>query len=226
MRAEKRFQCRTDLKEVRHYFKLSKETVAEKIFCSVRTLERIEKENATSNEETAIRLCELYDLDYEQYFYFHNNADRYLQELLLKVGESFPDHTIKAEYQYYCIYIRRISNTEDVVFGKGMYVRDFGKNKEVRKISKINIEVLMQYFPDTIIINEPSEWFHWYMTRTIGKINRVAVSEKCMRKWLSGCFEEVVVKKEELLQWEGFDDMICLGKKERIRYGQKDCNGN
>lgn len=54
---------------MRECFKLSKEYVANEIGYSVRNLERIEKENAIVTEETAKKLCDLYKIEYQDYFY-------------------------------------------------------------------------------------------------------------------------------------------------------------
>jgi DNA-binding XRE family transcriptional regulator len=64
-----RYQCKTDLKFMRQMLNMSKVEVAEKVFCSIRTIERIEYENATANEETAKLLSDLYRLEFDEQFY-------------------------------------------------------------------------------------------------------------------------------------------------------------
>ena len=48
---------------------MTREEVAEKVGYEVRTIVRIEEENATTTEETAIKLAELYELDYVDNFF-------------------------------------------------------------------------------------------------------------------------------------------------------------
>lgn len=54
---------------MREFFEMTREEVAEKVGYEVRTIVRIEEENATTTEETAIKLAELYELDYVDNFF-------------------------------------------------------------------------------------------------------------------------------------------------------------
>lgn len=69
MRQGIRYQCRRDLRRMREFFEMTREEVAEKVGYEVRTIVRIEEENATTTEETAIKLAELYELDYVDNFF-------------------------------------------------------------------------------------------------------------------------------------------------------------
>lgn len=63
------YQSIADLKEMRKILGLTKEVVADNIGYSVRTLERIEEENIVSTESIAKKLCQLYQLNFEEHFY-------------------------------------------------------------------------------------------------------------------------------------------------------------
>ena len=89
MRNRKRFQCKTDLKLWRQMSKLSKEEVAESIFCSTRTIERIEKENATPNEETAKRLSDLYKIKFGDQFYVINKDEEEWLNIIQQIKHCF-----------------------------------------------------------------------------------------------------------------------------------------
>ena len=62
MKRKIRYQAKTDLKLLRRINGISKEYVADKIGYTIRSLERMEKENAVTTERTAHQLCSLYDL--------------------------------------------------------------------------------------------------------------------------------------------------------------------
>ena len=53
MRQGIRYQCRRDLRRMREFFEMTREEVAEKVGYEVRTIVRIEEENATTTEEAA-----------------------------------------------------------------------------------------------------------------------------------------------------------------------------
>lgn len=69
MKRKIRYQAKTDLKLLRRINGISKEYVADKIGYTIRSLERMEKENAVTTERTAHQLCSLYDLVYEEQFF-------------------------------------------------------------------------------------------------------------------------------------------------------------
>ena len=58
-RCRNRYQCRINLKMLRKSFGITQQEIADRLYYSVRTVERFEKENATTNEETAKVLAEI-----------------------------------------------------------------------------------------------------------------------------------------------------------------------
>ena len=66
MKRKIRYQAKTDLKLLRRINGISKEYVADKIGYTIRSLERMEKENAVTTERTEHQLFSLNDLVYEE----------------------------------------------------------------------------------------------------------------------------------------------------------------
>ncbi len=217
MKKRVRIQCRTDLKLLRNLYGLSKETVAETIFCSVRGLERIEKENATTNEETAIRLCKLYDIDYEGQFYYPSPMEEYIRDIY--AGKfNVKSRVVKDGYTYYYLYVWRVAYFEERVFGKGLWIRNYGKNKEIRVLREIDINGFLNVNTKVPVINEGEEWKNWYHALTVGKINKIVISRKCMEECLRDCLEEHIVYRDEMFYFDGTTDLISLGtKKNKMR---------
>ena len=83
------YQSIADLKELRKILGLTKDVVADNIGYSVRTLERIEEENVVSTESIAKKLCQLYQLNFEEHFY---KADKKfndkVKELEMRLGKK------------------------------------------------------------------------------------------------------------------------------------------
>lgn len=213
MKKKIRYQCKADLKVFRELHGMSKEEVAGKIGYSQRTLERIEKENATIDKESAMVLAKLYGLDYEQQFYVVNKKwEDWLKSKFLELNKTELEQVV-GEDEYYCIYIRKTGRFQDCVFGKGMWIRNFNRNKEVRKLQKYNIKKCIELEPDIPIINKSEEWRYWYIGLTIGKIYKVLVSKKCMEECLSSCLKEVVIRRDEMFWWDDTPDIMYWGCK-------------
>lgn len=109
MRQGIRYQCRRDLRRMREFFEMTREEVAEKVGYEVRTIVRIEEENATTTEETAIKLAELYELDYVDNFFI---VEKRLLDVLRKNKKQLMvvrDRQDIMDTRYYCcIYVKRI----------------------------------------------------------------------------------------------------------------------
>lgn len=213
MRNRKRFQCKTDLKLWRQMSKLSKEEVAESIFCSTRTIERIEKENATPNEETAKRLSDLYKIKFGDQFYVINKDEEEWLKKELSCSYRCSDGKVIDDNIYYLLYVRKVGMFRDCVFSKGKWVRDFNRNKEVRRLHEIKIKEFLLYHPKIPILNKKEEWYYWYFNLIVGKVYKVIVSRECMSQCLSGCLKEVVISKDGMFCWEGVSDMMYWGTR-------------
>lgn len=213
MKRVKIYQCRTDLKRLRELLNMTKIEVANRVFCSQRTLERIEFENATPNKETAKMLAKLYNLEFDAQFYENNpDFEIFIKKYYMEANTNRVNKIIGGRI-YYCIYIKKTELLKDSVWGRGVWVKNYNKNKEVRVLREINVEYFLANSNNVPIINEGKEWFPWYGSLTIGKVHKVIVSHECMEESLRNCLDEVIVKRENLFYWEGSPDMMLLGLK-------------
>ena len=217
MKYKIRFQCKSDLRIWRECFKLSKEYVANEIGYSVRNLERIEKENAIVTEETAKKLCDLYKIEYQDYFYkTDKNFDDNFNRILAESG-TVPKNIIDSTDRYYLIYVRRTGFYQDCIAGKVMWVGDYNRNKERRILREVNVINAVKLKPEAQLINNKNEWTYWYFNLTIGKLYEAIVSEPCMKDCLEDCLREIIVTQDDLMKYDVFTDIAVLGGKNKYR---------
>lgn len=217
MRHKIRYQAKADLKLLRQMNGMSKEYVADKIGYTIRSLERMEQENAVTTEITARQLCSLYDLDFGRQFYLINkNEMEVIAECFVKNGRE-PENIIYDNREYHLLYVRKVSLFEDCIAGKVMWIGNYNRNKERRKIRKVNAKIVKEIEPAIKIINSGEEWNYWYYGLTIGKLHKVIISEECMKNNLSTCLDEVIVTQDELFSYDGTNDIAFLGMKKRKR---------
>ncbi len=208
-----RYQCKTDLKLMRKMLNMSKIEVAEKVFCSIRTIERIEFENATTNEKTAKILSDLYAFEFDEQFYVINK--RWEDFIKKGMAEFYKPGDYKVNYSsiFYCLYVRKTSSFQRCILGKGRWVKEYNRNKEVRILHEIDIKTFTELNPDIPVINESAQWYHWYYGLTVGKLYKVAVSRECMKVCLRNCLEEVVIRKDGMFYFDNTSDMMYWGVK-------------
>ncbi len=215
MKEKIRYQARIDLKVLRQLHMLSKEDVAESIGYSTRTLERIEAENAVADVGVAKRLSHLYDIDFTEQFYKTDKLfDDWIKDEFSKRG-SEPKNLLVDNSIYYCIYVRKVELFRDCVAGKGLWIREYNRNKEVRILRQVDAKRVIERCSDIPIINNGKEWDYWYFKLCIGRLYKVLVSESCMKERLSECLKEKVVKKDELMRYDGMTDIMFWGEKDK-----------
>ena len=215
MKKKIRYQSKADLKGLRQIYRFSKEDVAEKIGYTTRSLERMERENAVTGEETARKLCDLYRIDFEEQFYrIDKREENWLKETLFNNGQ-IPDGLINNNSKYYYLYVRKLGMFQDCIAGKGLWIADYNRNKEIRRLREVDVEKVLLHEPNITIVNNENEWDYWYFKLCIGKLYKVVVSEACMKKRLRACLNEVIVKKSKLMRVEGITDIMFLGTKRR-----------
>jgi transcriptional regulator with XRE-family HTH domain len=212
-----RYQSKTDLKGLREIYKISKDDVADKIGYSKRHLERMERENAVTGEETVRQFCDLYRIAFEEQFYRIDQEDEnWLREALSNKGE-IPDGSINNHSKYYYLYVRKLGIFKDCISGKGLWIADYNRNKEIRRLREVDAKKVLMREPNITIINNEKEWNYWYFKLCIGKSYEVVVAEECMKECLNECLDEVIVKRSELMKVDGITDIMFLGTKNRIK---------
>ena len=208
-----RYQAKTDLKILRQLCNLSKEDVSAYIGYSIRTLERIEEENAVVDEAVAKCLSCLYNINFSEQFYKTDKRhDDWLNEKFADFGNK-PNNMLVDDSIYYCLYVRRMGMFSDCIAGKGLWIREYNRNKEVRRLRRVDAKRVLERCPDIPIINNGKEWDYWYFKLCIGKLYKVLVSEACMKECMRDCLEERVVRKDELMKYDGITDVMFWGGK-------------
>ena len=215
MREQIRYQSKVDLKGLRKIYRMSKEDVAEHIGYSTRTLERIEAENAVADKEVAKRLSCLYNIDFVKQFYKTDKRhDDRLKEKLANLG-SKPQNMLIDNSIYYCLYVRKFELFRDCIAGKGLWIREYNRNKEVCILRQVDAKRVLERCPDVPIINNGKEWDYWYFKLCIGRLYKVLVSESCMKERLRNCLQEAIVKKADLMRYDGITDVMFWGGKDK-----------
>ncbi len=105
---------------------------------------------------------------------------------------------------------------QDCIAGNVMWVGNYNRNMERRRLREVNANVVLQEEPAIEIINSEDEWCYWYHNLIIGKLYKVIVSEGCMEKCLRTCLDEVIVTQDNLHSYDGITDIAFLGTKKKI----------
>lgn len=157
MKRKIRYQAKTDLKLLRRINGISKEYVADKIGYTIRSLERMEKENAVTTERTAHQLCSLYDLVYEEQFFIVDKKSLECVRRCLVENKKVPEHIVYHNSKYYLLYVRKVGLFQDCIAGNVMWVGNYNRNMERRRLREVNANVVLQEEPAIEIINSEDE---------------------------------------------------------------------
>ena len=117
--------------------------------------------------------------------------------------------------KYYLLYVRKVGLFQDCIAGNVMWVGNYNRNMERRRLREVNANVVLQEEPAIEIINSEDEWCYWYHNLIIGKLYKVIVSEGCMEKCLRTCLDEVIVTQDNFHSYDGITDIAFLGTKKR-----------
>lgn len=218
-RCRNRYQCRINLKMLRKSFGITQQEIADRLYYSVRTVERFEKENATTNEETAKVLAEIYGINFKEDFVCVDQSyiDERKKLWSLYSGICKSNQRILDD-EYYFIYVYKVDFNQKCVMGKGMWLREYTQNKEVRVLRPANASFFSKKFPDAIIINSKMEWQYLYEAMTIGKMYRILISKECIQKCLPECLEKTIVRKDNLYWIDGYSDIMFWGQEGQTLY--------
>lgn len=175
----------------------------------------MEKENAVTTERTAHQLCSLYDLVYEEQFFIVDKKSLECVRRCLVENKKVPEHIVYHNSKYYLLYVRKVGLFQDCIAGNVMWVGNYNRNMERRRLREVNANVVLQEEPAIEIINSEDEWCYWYHNLIIGKLYKVIVSEGCMEKCLRTCLDEVIVTQDNLHSYDGMTDIAFLGTKKR-----------
>lgn len=152
----------------------------------------------------------------EHYGCIYQNVDEVILKLLMSDGKV-PVNMIDDKRKYYLLYVRKLGLFQDCIAGKGMWIRNYNRNKEIRKLREVNARTILEIEPNIEIINDKDEWHYWYYGLTIGKLYKVIVSEACMRDCLKACLDEAIVAKNQLMVYDGITDIMFWGTRRKVR---------
>lgn len=101
-------------------------------------MERIEEENIVSTESIAKKLCQLYQLNFEEHFYrTDKKIDDKVKELEMQLGKR-PENLIYKENEYYYLYVRKVGLLGECIVGRVTYIANYNRNKERRKLERVS----------------------------------------------------------------------------------------
>lgn len=209
-----RYQCRTDLKRLRNSYGMTREQLADMVNYGTQTIVRVERENATTNVGLARKLAKIYQLNFNEKFFM---VDKRLLDDIRKTGKPLMKVRDRkndiVDTKYYYLYICKTNFNRDFVLGKSVWISEYDRNKEVRRLLSLSGDTIVKYFGEEEFCLTPEEWLPWYMGLTIGKLHKVIVSQPVMKCYLSSCLDETIVRKDELYWIDGFTDIMVCGCK-------------
>ena len=132
---------------LRKSFGITQQEIADRLYYSVRTVERFEKENATTNEETTKVLAEIYGINFKEDFVCVDQSyiDERKKLWSLYSGICKSNQRILDD-EYYFIYVYKVDFNQKCVMGKGMWLREYTQNKEVRVLRPANASFFLRNF--------------------------------------------------------------------------------
>lgn len=205
MRQSNIYFCVYDLKKIRNTWGITITDMADKLFCSTRTVDRIESLNGTSNRKTAELISGVYSYHLEDLFI---DVDGRLFNASFNPPQS---GQVVEGMKYYMVRAWRTSLAGAHIYGKTMWIDNYCNNNEIRKLQPINIaEAIAQMDNDYLTVNTKDEWMNWLMHAKIGKEQIMIISEECIQRCLSYLLDEYVVAQSALTKF-GLQDVVLLG---------------
>lgn len=197
-----------DLKSLRKKYGLTVEELADLIYCSSRTINRIEACNQTSNIEIARKYADKFGYSLENLFVA---VDQHFLERLASVTPFVPLGAPLAETVYYLLYFRRISWWDANMWGKTKWVGIYDDEHELRALHELE-ECAAQKLGNQGIpaINTQAEWNSFFYRSVIGRTQRILVSEACLKRCAPRTLAYYAVEPQILFA-TGQPDVILLG---------------
>lgn len=123
-----------DLKVLRHKRGWTVEQLADLVFCSPRTINRVEANNRTSNLELARKYADQFGYPFEQLFII---VDQRLLDLLAAAVPVVSLFAPLPKEIYYTLYFRRVSWFDANLWGKTKWIGMFDKKHELRILHEL-----------------------------------------------------------------------------------------
>lgn len=196
------------MKYLRHERGWTVEQLADLVFCSPRTINRIEACNRTSNIALAQKYADQFGYPFEKLFVI---AD---QQLLDRLAARVPVVSLCAPLTntvYYILYFRRVSWFDANLWGKTKWIGMFDKEHELRILHELREGCAQALWERGIpVISTKEEWESYFYHATIGHMEKIVVSETALKCCASHTLTPYAVEPGILLA-SGLPDVILLG---------------
>ena len=116
---------------------------------------------------------------YEEQFFIVDKKSLECVRRCLVENKKVPEHIVYHNSKYYLLYVRKVGLFQDCIAGNVMWVGNYNRNMERRRLREVNANVVLQEEPAIEIINSEDEWCYWYHNLIIGKLYKVI--EMCIR---------------------------------------------
>lgn len=197
-----------DLKYLRHKRGWTVEQLADLVFCSPRTINRVEACNRTSNIALAQKYADQFGYPFEQLFIV---AD---QRLLDGLAATVPMVSLCAPLTnavYYILYFRRVSWFDANLWGKTKWIGMFDNKHELRILHELKEGCAQELWESGMpVISTKEEWESYFYHAVIGHMEKIVVSETALKCCAPHALMSYAVKPSILLV-TGLPDVILLG---------------
>lgn len=168
-----------DLKRLRHKRGWTVEQLADLVFCSPRTINRIEACNRTSNIALAQKYADQFGYPFEQLFIA---ADQRLLDCLAAAVPMVSLCAPVANAVYYILYFRRISWFDANLWGKTKWIGMFDREHELRILHELREGCAQELWEEGLpVISTKEEWESYFYHAVIGHTERIVVSEAALK---------------------------------------------
>lgn len=197
-----------DLKDLRHKRGWTVEQLADLVFCSPRTINRVEANNRTSNLELARKYADQFGYPFEQLFII---VDQRLLDLLAAAVPIVSLFAPLPKEIYYTLYFRRVSWFDANLWGKTKWIGMFDKKHELRILHELREGCAQELWDKGLpVISTREEWESYFYHAVIGHTEKIVVSETALKCCAPHALLSYAVEPGILLA-TGVPDVILLG---------------
>lgn len=180
--------------------------------CSTRTINRIEKDNRTSNKVIAKKLAEIFQIPFWALFI---KAEQHFLDKLEYIAPEPQHDGLLGGTKYYLLYVCRASWWETRIWGKTMWIGHYNMNYELRKLHPLNNNAEeARYLQGLLVINTKDDWDGFFYRAKIGNFHKLIVSEKSLQSRAPYVLGTYAVHRKILREtvMTGEPDVILLGQ--------------
>lgn len=197
-----------DLKYLRHKRGWTVEQLADLVFCSSRTINRVEAGNRTSNFELARKYADQFGYPFEQLFII---VDQRLLDLLAATVPIVSLFAPLPKEIYYTLYFRRVSWFDANLWGKTKWIGTFDKKHELRILHELREGYAQELWESGMpVISTKEEWESYFYHAVIGHMEKIVASKTALKCCAPRALMSYAVEPG-ILFVTGVPDVILLG---------------